>query len=908
MTGMEKNKNSYKLIRTKLMMIGILLLTSFYQSGYGQTETLPVRFQLKLVYFYSDLQESCNTGREADHVLNFKVNVNGGHVKDLPYDKDNQNRWEQWPNLMYYDAELAQMPMLDMNILAHEESGWPCKSNQYIDCWKNIPPSKLLTYQPGIWHDIDLECYAPVTGRTVRVVFQFWYSPLQPMKPFTTSGDYTFCGGDVFTIKVDDVSGFDESYTWSVSHNPGHTFVPVGAPFTTVRTVTTPDVSRPETWHYRVFSNINNTLSAPSPNTAITYMPRRPVIAPSDIVPESPLCYAGDNGKVTLKAVNGRLGTGVSKYRITLEKLLNGNWQKLSLYDPYIYSLPYTLDKSKVFGGLKAGDYRLLLENVVDGQQASSCPSSFVSFKILETPEINFSAIAQKVGTSNYHISCNGKEDGKITLTATGGTPPYQYLVGGGGIYHTTDPVYASGQSYILDSLRPEVYYQFMVTDKNGCIKKSPFITLTEPDKVEASVYLNSYPGGFNIRCMGSTDTCAFLVKGGVLPYTITSEGISKHVQVSDEVAYFDLLKANKSYVFTITDANGCSLAIDTTLTEPEGIKISRFLLTGCNGEGNGSAFVEAKGGLVNAGKYTYELNKDQQADSQHGSSASFEDLQAGTYMLTIKDLNECTKDTSFYVPVSANAPELPDTVICTGTSYTLSLNAAEYSYQWTSGNGFSSLSDKISVSTPGEYRLQVTNKDGCKDTTSFNLAVSDNMFQAVFAVPTEVMEGDSIAIGEVSWPVPTKVEWDIPSAFEIYDSDMDGALQFARVTEQGVYTIRLTGYLGECRDEYERKIYVYERDSSDMEQLNLGHKGITDLKIYPNPNTGIFTLKAETSEPMPIEIEVYDLNKATPITSKKVESGKIYLIDFHLQLAQGTYSIVVKTPNDQQSIKFIVY
>src|SRR5690606_5762007 len=70
-----------------------------------------------------------------------------------------------------------------------------------------------------------------------------------------------------------------------------------------------------------------------------------------------------------------------------------------------------------VFTGLVAGTYVVLVEDAED------CPSYTTEEIVLEDPEL------LTFDTEIYHFSCEGSNDGIITIDIQGGTPDYWYAV-----------------------------------------------------------------------------------------------------------------------------------------------------------------------------------------------------------------------------------------------------------------------------------------------------------------------------------------------------------------------------------------------------------------------------------------------------------------------------------------------
>src|SRR6185369_17050178 len=158
--------------------------------------------------------------------------------------------------------------------------------------------------------------------------------------------------------------------------------------------------------------------------------------------------------------------------------------------------------------------------------------------------------------------------------------------------------------------------YTFTVTDANGCSITVP-VTITEPTPITATTAVT------NVACNGgATGSVVITPTGGTAPYTITP-------------AQTNL--AAGSYTFTVTDANGCSITVPVTITEPAPITATTAITNvACNGGATGSVVIIPAGGT---GPYTI-------TPSQTG-------LTAGSYTFTVTDASSCF----ITVPVTITEP-----------------------------------------------------------------------------------------------------------------------------------------------------------------------------------------------------------------------------------------------------------
>jgi hypothetical protein len=86
------------------------------------------------------------------------------------------------------------------------------------------------------------------------------------------------------------------------------------------------------------------------------------------------------------------------------------------------------------------------------------------------------------------------------------------------------------------------------------------------------------------------------------------------------------------TYTVTITDDNGCTAIESYTLTEPSPVVLSTYTEDSSAGNNDGKAGVSASGGT---GGYTYQW-------SNGATTATLTGLAAGSYTVTVTDVNSC--------------------------------------------------------------------------------------------------------------------------------------------------------------------------------------------------------------------------------------------------------------------------
>ena len=122
---------------------------------------------------------------------------------------------------------------------------------------------------------------------------------------------------------------------------------------------------------------------------------------------------------------------------------------------------------------------------------------------------------------------------------------------------------------------------------------------------------------------------------------------------------------AGTNYSVTITDANGCTVVLDTQITEPTPIVFTagtgvttdyNGFSVSCFGSTDGAAAVVHTGGSAPI-SYLWDINTGAQ------TTATATGLGAGTYCVTLTDANGCSVDTCFTL-----TEPTPLTMSATGT------------------------------------------------------------------------------------------------------------------------------------------------------------------------------------------------------------------------------------------------
>jgi gliding motility-associated-like protein len=167
------------------------------------------------------------------------------------------------------------------------------------------------------------------------------------------------------------------------------------------------------------------------------------------------------------------------------------------------------------------------------------------------------------------------------------------------------------------------------------------------------------------------------------------------------------------NYNVKIKNTNNCKDSAVINVTQPTQLSVSVSTADAtCNGTCNGNAILTPSGGTS---PYTYIWSNGQTA--QNSTT-----LCAGNYSVTIKDQNNCTKDTSFAITqpaaisynlnsTNSNCGQPDGTASCSSPSG----GNAPYSYLWSNGS-----TDFLATGlVNGTYKITVTDNNNCTKSDS---------------------------------------------------------------------------------------------------------------------------------------------------------------------------------------------
>lgn len=345
----------------------------------------------------------------------------------------------------------------------------------------------------------------------------------------------------------------------------------------------------------------------------------------------------------------------------------------------YEYSLDgVSYQPAAEFLDLKAGVYQVYVRDV-----PHSC-------QMVLSGEVQEPAALTLRLTNNTPVSCFNGSNGALAVQAVGGAGGYTFSLNGGN-FGTASTFGGLGAGD----------YNIAVKDANGCTSQLS-AAVTQPAQLTAAVTARK-----DISCSGSGDGELTLgANGGTAPYGYSIDGLN----YQSSPVFAGLQKGN--YTIQVKDNNGCLLQVSGVVAEPDALQLQVLQTTGidCFGNATGKISIAGAGGT---GAYIYALN-----NLPARSSGVFDNLTAGSYLLSVSDANACIvrQSVTLQQPALLQLSKQVQQPGCSDASngsivLTVSGGVTPYTYSWSNGTGSG---NTISNLGGGLYKVIVTDANGC--------------------------------------------------------------------------------------------------------------------------------------------------------------------------------------------------
>jgi len=476
--------------------------------------------------------------------------------------------------------------------------------------------------------------------------------------------------------------------------------------------------------------------------------------------------------------------------------------------------------------------------------------------------------------TQINNISCNGFDDGNITVIVIGGVTPYTYAWQKQG-----DPDFIRPDDSTINELSPGQYTVTITDDSGSSIEiTSPVFDITQPDPLVIQLQ-----GNIGVSCpLGNDGAIDISIEGGTPPYNI----LWSNGRDTEDI---DTLEVG-DYTVSIIDDNGCTAQTTiSVINQPNQITIQEEIINQVSTFQGTDGSIELR---VNGGQQPYTFSWVRLSDNTPlGNTNQINNLIADTYMVTITDAIGCVISPTYQIsqpdiivptitPLLCNADcnaaiqievnegegnftylwstgATTDTItglcagiytvtvsgfpngditrnyeiidpeplrieldeerfICLGQTATLAPPSIDpnASYNWSADNGFTSNQAQINVNQSGIYTLLVTNSNGCTASDTITVNEVDSLINPEFLISSQVFTNEKFVVIDVTNPMPDQIEWIIPEQATIVNQNQDLIELYFELP--GEYEISMSVSLGDCTDIYSQKVLVIESNTSE--------------------------------------------------------------------------------------------
>jgi len=413
----------------------------------------------------------------------------------------------------------------------------------------------------------------------------------------------------------------------------------------------------------------------------------------------TPYSYQWDNGETTQSAT--MLSAGTHNVTITDDNNCS-TVTTVTVTEPTALFVTTTLDSNVSCNGLTDGGatanasggttpYTYQWDNgeispsatMLDAGNHSITVTDGNNCTTIATITITAPSILSATAVLDKSVGCNGN-DGRATVTTTGGTTPYTYQWDNGELTTSATMLTAGNHSVT-------------VTDDNNCTVVTSVI-ITSIAGLNATVTIDN-----NVSCNGLSDGGATVtVTGGTTPYTYQWDNGETNPSAT--------MLNGGNHSITVTDSNNCTVVSSVTIATSPGLITSITVdnHVSCNGLSDGGAIVSVTGGSL---PYTYQWD-----NGETNPSATM--LNAGTHSVTVTDDSNCTAVATITItePMALSATAaLNNNVSCNGLSdasatVVVTGGTPQYTYLWDNGESNAT----ATMLDAGNHSITVTDNNNC--------------------------------------------------------------------------------------------------------------------------------------------------------------------------------------------------
>ncbi|SNR86953.1 T9SS type B sorting domain-containing protein, partial [Flavobacterium sp. ov086] len=352
-----------------------------------------------------------------------------------------------------------------------------------------------------------------------------------------------------------------------------------------------------------------------------------------------------------------------------------------------------------VFTGLAVGNYRVKLES-------SDCS---VTSAPIEISQPNVELSAEAIPTN---VTCNGFNNGKITVNAAGGTGVYKYAI---------EPEFRQFfDKNVFENLKPG-FYDVLVQDENECYIFIKDVEVKEPAPLTGALVDGTL---FPETCAGEKDgSFSVILSGGTLDYSVSLDsetGPFTQGTPGQTTFDFDNLSGGPHIVYFV-DASGCNNQVDIAMDYAVTLNPTNEVSYDCVNNAASNMVTVDPGYDGDHSEIDYSLD-----GGPWQMNNIYTGLTPGDHTIKVRHTNGCTADTSFNIKVVnpllltlSEEKGVWNVITATATG-----GSGDYEYS-IDGINFSS-ENKFTIYRTDTYTITVRDKNGCTHAESIPVKYVD--------------------------------------------------------------------------------------------------------------------------------------------------------------------------------------
>lgn len=309
-------------------------------------------------------------------------------------------------------------------------------------------------------------------------------------------------------------------------------------------------------------------------------------------------------------------------------------------------------------------------------------------------------------------VTCNGYNNGKIVIAATGGTGAYKYAI---------EPEFRQFfDKNEFENLKPGLY-DVLVQDENECYILLKDIEVKEPDPLTAVLIPNSM---IPEVCVGDKNgQFAIEIIGGTAPYKASLDNENgPFLPVNGNTVDYTGLTGGIHTVY-IADNGGCPTEIVIDMPLPVVLDPTVKVTYDCVNNMQANMVVVSIDESNNPADVDYALD----GSTTYQESNIFTNLTPGSHTITARHTNGCEKttipfDIVAYAPLQLTLAEekgvwniITASAVGGGGDYVYSIDGVNFSSE-----------TKFKIYKTGTYTITVRDKNGCTDTKDYYIKYVD--------------------------------------------------------------------------------------------------------------------------------------------------------------------------------------